>query len=203
MNKNKTICLLLADITSIAVDVMTNSANESMLAGSGLCGVIHKKGGSELTAACQELFSQQRTRLVGSALATVAGNLPARNVIHAVGPKWYGPENDKEQLLCETYRNILRTADQLEAHTISVPSISTGIHKYPKDLAARIALKSLLENLPNCEHVETVLVISASMSNAREYRQAAAQVEFMGVKLIDFLPGGLNMYSSASATVGG
>lgn len=134
MTQKKSLSLLLADLTSVAVDAMVNPANESLLPGSGLCGVIHKKGGTELTAACKALFQQQRTRPVGYAIATTAGDLPARHVIHAVSPKWHEHQNDPAVPLRETWRNILHCADSVQAQTLSVPAFSTGMHKYPRIL---------------------------------------------------------------------
>lgn len=188
MNDKKTVCLVLADITSLAVDAMTNPANESLLPGSGLSGVIHKKGGPELTAACQSLFQQQRARPVASTIATPAGSLPARHVIHAVGPKWHEHPDHPAQPLRQTYRNIMNCADQLQARTLSVPAISTGIHKYPIDFAAQVALETLADELRKCNFVHTVLVVSSNSETACAYREMAGRLGLTAVELVDLLP---------------
>lgn len=188
MTQKKSLCLLLADLSSVAVDAMVNPANESMLPGSGLCGVIHKKGGAELTAACKELFQQQRTRPVGSAIATTAGDLPARYVIHAVGPKWHEHQNDPAAPLRETWRNILHCADSVQVQTLSVPAISTGIHKYPKNFAAGIALEILAAELGRCNFVQSVLLVSSNVETAIAYRKANVGFDLTSFDWIDLMP---------------
>lgn len=191
MNMNKTICLLLADLTAVGVDAMVNPANESLLPGSGLCGAIHKKGGPELTAACKELFQQQRTRPVASATPTIAGNLPARHVIHTVGPKWHEHQEDPAAPLRDTWRNILHCADSVQAATLSVPAISTGIHKYPKDFAAQVALETLAVELERCSFVSSVLLVSSDAKTANAYREKATKLASTVVELVDLMPSGL------------
>lgn len=171
MSKQKTICLVLADLTALAVDAMVNPANESLLPGSGLCGLMHKKAGTEMTTACQELFRQQRQRPTGSVSVTTAGALPARYVIHAIGPKWHEHPADPATPLRETYRNILRCADQLQIETLSIPAISTGMHKYPKDFAAQVTLETLAQELEQCVFIRNVILVSSSVENAQAYRE--------------------------------
>lgn len=192
MDKRKTIVLLLADLTTIAVDAMVNPANESLLPGGGLCGVMHKKGGAELTAACQELFRQHGARPVGSAIVTTAGHLPARYVIHAVGPKWHEYPADPAIPLRETYRNIVRCADQLQLETVSIPAISTGIHKYPKDFAARVALEEVSGGLERCHFVRNILLISSNYETAMVYSDVAFEVGITDVGLVDLMPDALD-----------
>lgn len=187
MDKRKTMVLLLADLTTIAVDAMVNPANESLLPGGGLCGSIHKKGGAELTAACQELFRKHRARPVGSAIATTAGHLPARYVIHAVGPKWHEYPTDPATPLRETYRNIMCCADQLQLETVSIPAISTGIHKYPIVFAARIALEAITYELEQCSFLRRVILVSSSVEKALAYRENV-QSGLTAVSFIDLLP---------------
>ncbi len=192
MGKGKTIVLLLADLTTIAVDAMVNPANENLLPGSGLCGVMHKKGGVELTAACQELFRKHRARPVGSTIATTAGHLPARYVIHAVSPKWHEHPANPAAPLRETYRNILRCADQLQLETVSIPAISTGIHKYPKDFAARVALEEVSGGLERCHFVRNILLISSNYETAMVYSDVAFEVGITDVGLVDLMPDALD-----------
>lgn len=188
MGKEKTICLLLADLTALAVDAMVNPANESLLPGSGLCSVMHKKGGAELTVACQALFRQQRTRPVGSAIPTTAGCLPARYVIHAVGPKWHEHQTDPATPLRDTWRNILHCADSLRIQTLSVPAISTGMHKYPKELAAQIALETLADGLSRCSFVRRVLLVSSDVETAIAYRVVAGRLGLTSFEWVDLMP---------------
>ena len=188
MKSKQMVCLLLADITSVAVDAMVNPANASLLAGSGLCGVIHKKAGAELSTACQQLFNQQRTRPIGSAVATTAGKLPARHVIHAVSPRWHEHQENPAQPLRATYCNILLCADQLAAHSISIPALATGMHKYPKGFAAQVALETLAQELGYCEQVRSVLLVSSDMETASAYQAAAAGLGLTSFVLVDLMP---------------
>lgn len=191
MTQTKSVYLLLADLTAVAVDALINPANESLLPGSGLCGVIHKKGGAELTAACKVLFQQQRARPVGSAIATTAGNLPARHVIHAVSPKWHEHLTDPATPLRETWRNILHCADSVQARTLSVPAISTGMHKYPKDFAAGVALETLASELGQCRFVRDVLLVSSDVATANVYRKLVEKRDLTTFELVDLMPGDL------------
>lgn len=185
---SKKIILLLADITSIAVDAIVNSANKSMLAGSGLCGAIHRKAGEELTEACKALYQEQRAYEVGTALVTPAGKLPAQYVIHAVGPKWYEAK-DKEQELLEVYANILDVADsQLQIKTLSIPTISTGIHKYPAQFAAEAVIRYLTKKLPECKHLKSVIIACGNRENAQAYQKVITDFPDDRIQPVDLIP---------------
>lgn len=184
----KNIILACADITSIAVDAMVNSANKSMLAGSGLCGTIHRKAGEELTQMCEYFYQQKRAYEVGTALVTPAGKLSAQHVIHAVGPKWHEAEN-KEQELLKVYASIIESADELlQVKTLSIPTISTGIHKYPAKFAAEAVLPYLVEKLPECKSLESVIIACGNRENALAYQEVAAQLPKGEVQVIDLIP---------------
>lgn len=132
------------DITEIDADAIVNAANSSLLGGGGVDGAIHRRGGPEILAACQEL---RRTRYpdglpTGQAVATTAGRLPARWVIHTVGPV-YAKSEDRSELLASAYRASLRVADELGARTVAFPAISAGIYGWPLDDAARIAVSTV------------------------------------------------------------
>lgn len=132
------------DITEIDADAIVNAANSSLLGGGGVDGAIHRRGGPEILAACQEL---RRTRYpdglpTGQAVATTAGRLPARWVIHTVGPV-YAKSEDRSELLASAYRESLRVADELGARTVAFPAISAGIYGWPLDDAARIAVSTV------------------------------------------------------------
>ncbi len=129
------------DITEQECDAVVNAANSSLLGGGGVDGAIHRRGGPEILAACREL---RRTSLpdglpTGRAVATTAGRLPARWVIHTVGPV-YSRSEDRSELLASAYRESLRVADDLAARTIAFPAISAGIYGWPLQDAARIAV---------------------------------------------------------------
>ena len=132
------------DITEIHADAIVNAANSSLLGGGGVDGAIHRRGGPEILAACKEL---RRTRYTdglptGRAVATTAGRLPARWVIHTVGPV-YAKSEDRSELLASAYQESLRVADELGAATLAFPAISAGIYGWPLDDAARIAVDTV------------------------------------------------------------
>ena len=132
------------DITEIDVDAIVNAANSSLLGGGGVDGAIHRRGGPEILAECKEL---RRTRYpdglpTGQAVATTAGRLPARWVIHTVGPV-YAKSEDRSELLASAYRKSLRVADELGATSVAFPAISAGIYGWPLDNAAWLAVSTV------------------------------------------------------------
>ncbi|WP_405872060.1 O-acetyl-ADP-ribose deacetylase [Streptomyces zaomyceticus] len=138
------IVLVQGDITAEAADAIVNAANSSLLGGGGVDGAIHRKGGPEILAGCQELRRSHYGKGLptGHAVATTAGRLPARHVIHTVGPVWSG-ETDRSELLASCYRESLRVADELGDRTVAFPAISTGIYGWPMDDGARIAVETV------------------------------------------------------------
>ena len=130
--------LLQGDITTIAVDAIVNAANEGLRGGGGVDGAIHRAGGPAIHEECV-LLGGCRT---GDAKATSAGNLPARHVIHAVGPVWRGGAHGEDELLASVYRRSVEVAVSLGCASISFPAISTGIYGFPIQRAAPIALGS-------------------------------------------------------------
>ncbi|MER5621673.1 O-acetyl-ADP-ribose deacetylase [Streptosporangium sp. NPDC002544] len=135
------VTLVQGDITAQQVDAVVNAANSSLLGGGGVDGAIHRRGGPAILAACRELRASHYGKGLptGQAVATVAGDLPARWVIHTVGPV-FSPAEDRSHLLASCYRESLRVADELGATSVAFPAISTGIYRWPIDDAARIAL---------------------------------------------------------------
>ncbi|MFE9577459.1 O-acetyl-ADP-ribose deacetylase [Nocardia sp. NPDC006044] len=138
------IVLVQGDITEQAVDAVVNAANSSLLGGGGVDGAIHRKGGPAILDACRDLRASHYGKGLptGKAVATTAGNLPARWVIHTVGPVWSAQE-DRSDSLASCYRESLRLADELGAQTVAFPAISTGIFGWPIDDGARIAIETV------------------------------------------------------------
>ncbi len=134
------ITVVLGDITEQQVDAIVNAANHTLLGGGGVDGAIHRRGGPEILAACKQLRRDHFPDGLptGQAVATKAGRLPARWVIHTVGPT-YAKTKDKSGLLADCYRNSLAVAEELGAESVAFPAISTGVYRWPLADAARIA----------------------------------------------------------------
>jgi O-acetyl-ADP-ribose deacetylase len=152
------ISLVLGDITQQNVDAIVNAANSSLLGGGGVDGAIHRRGGPAILAECRELraTSHPGGLPTGQAVATTAGNLAARWVIHTVGPV-YSAREDRSDLLASCYAESLRVADQVGARTVAFPAISAGIYRWPLDDAARIAVETVGAARGNVEDVRFVL----------------------------------------------
>ncbi len=139
-----TVEMVVGDITEQAVDVVVNAANSSLLGGGGVDGAIHRKGGPDILAECRKLRAGHYGRglATGQAVATIAGRLPARWVVHTVGPVWSATE-DRSALLADCFRNSLRVAAELGARSVAFPAISTGIYRWPVESAASIAVETV------------------------------------------------------------
>jgi O-acetyl-ADP-ribose deacetylase len=146
------------DITDQDVDAIVNAANHTLLGGGGVDGAIHRAGGPEILAECQELRREKYPDGLptGQAVATTAGQLKARWVIHTVGPT-YSTSKDKSDQLADCFRNSLAVADELGARTVAFPAISTGVYRWPVDDAARIALETVRATDTRAEEVRFVL----------------------------------------------
>jgi O-acetyl-ADP-ribose deacetylase len=150
--------LVLGDITSQQVDAIVNAANSSLLGGGGVDGAIHRRGGPDILAACREIraTSHPDGLPTGAAVATTAGRLPARWVIHTVGPV-YAKSEDRSALLASAYRSSLRVADELGASTVAFPAVSAGIYGWPLDSAADIAISTVRATPSHVAEVRFVL----------------------------------------------
>ncbi|MEU6845729.1 O-acetyl-ADP-ribose deacetylase [Streptomyces sp. NPDC046716] len=136
--------LVRGDITEQDVDAVVNAANSSLLGGGGVDGAIHRRGGPEILAECRRLRASHYGKGLpaGRAVATTAGRLPARYVIHTVGPRWSETE-DRSGLLASCYRESLKVAEQLQLSSVAFPAISTGIYRWPLEDGARIAVETV------------------------------------------------------------
>ena len=139
--------LLQGDITKVKVDAIVNAANSSLLGGGGVDGAIHRAGGPAILEECRAIRNRQGGCATGEAVITTGGNLPAKKVIHTVGPVWQDGRHNEEALLAHAYRNSLRLAAENGLRTIAFPNISTGIYHFPKDKAAAIAVQTVTEFL--------------------------------------------------------
>lgn len=150
--------LVRGDISEQQVDAVVNAANSTLLGGGGVDGAIHRRGGPEILAACRELRAgPYRDGLpAGEAVATTAGRLPARWVIHTVGPVWARTQ-DRSAVLASCYRSSLRVADELGARSVAFPAVSAGVYRWPVDDAARIAVGTVRETPTAVDLVRFVL----------------------------------------------
>ncbi|MFB7944486.1 O-acetyl-ADP-ribose deacetylase [Kitasatospora phosalacinea] len=154
------ITLVQGDITEQQVDAVVNAANSSLLGGGGVDGAIHRKGGPEILAECRRLRAAHYGKGLptGRAVATTAGRLPARWVVHTVGPVYRAEEYpQRAELLASCYRESLRVAVGLGARTVAFPAISAGIFGWPLEDAARIALETAAAEAPDLDEVRFVL----------------------------------------------
>jgi O-acetyl-ADP-ribose deacetylase (regulator of RNase III) len=166
-----TITLVQGDITRQSADAIVNAANSSLLGGGGVDGAIHRRGGPAILEDCRALRASHYGKGLptGQAVATTAGDLDARWVIHTVGPVWSASE-DRSHLLASCYRESLRVADELGARTVAFPAISTCVYRYPMEDAARIAVETVRAAKTEVEEVRFVLF------DERAYEAFAAQL---------------------------
>lgn len=156
-----------ADITTLDVAAIVNAANASLLGGGGVDGAIHRAAGPQLLAECHTLGGCP----TGEARITAGYRLPARHVIHAVGPIWQDGNHGEAGLLAACYRNSLRLAQAHGLTSIAFPAISTGVYRFPPQQAARIAVASVREALPACPAVQEVIFCCFSPADLAFYKE--------------------------------
>ncbi|USB33913.1 O-acetyl-ADP-ribose deacetylase [Paenibacillus sp. YPG26] len=175
------ISVIKGDITTITADVIVNAANSSLLGGGGVDGAIHQAGGRSILEECLRIRERQGGCAVGEAVITTAGNLPARHVIHTVGPVWNGGNQGEARLLASCYRSSLNLASEYKAKSIAFPNISTGIYRYPKPLAAEIALEAVIDYLNSvsarARTLEQIYFVCYDDENLEIYRNKLAPSE--------------------------
>lgn len=160
--------VVLGDVTEQVVDAIVNAANTSLLGGGGVDGAIHRAGGPTILDECRGLGGCEP----GDAKATGAGALPARHVIHAVGPVWHGGDSGEPELLASVHRRAIELADDLGAVTVAFPAISTGAYGYPVELAAPVAVNATKEALAAHPSVEVARFVLRDETTLAVYRAA-------------------------------
>ncbi len=161
------ITVIRDDITKVKVDAIVNAANKTLLGGGGVDGAIHLAGGKEILEECKKIAIQQGDCKTGNAVITTAGNLPAKFVIHTVGPIFNGGLEDKEKKLASCYTNSLKLAVKNDCKSIAFSNISTGVYSFPKDRAAKIAVKSTKDFLAKNETIEEAIFVCFDEENFR------------------------------------
>jgi O-acetyl-ADP-ribose deacetylase (regulator of RNase III) len=166
--------IVLGDITDQAVDAIGNAANEALRGGGGVDGAIHRAAGPGLLAELREGYPGGTP--TGTAVATKAHDLPARWVLHAVGPIWRGGDHGEEQLLADAYRSCLRLADELGAASVAFPAISMGIYGYPGPEGAAIGVRTVAEHLQGDTSLELARFVLFSEETHDLFADALAAI---------------------------
>jgi len=163
--------LINGDITTLEVDAIVNAANNSLLGGGGVDGAIHYAAGPDLLAECEKLNGCE----TGKSKITGGYKLKAKHIIHTVGPIWYGGYRDESQLLASCYQTSLSIAKEKKIHSLAFPGISTGIYRFPKDLAALIAVNETRRFLNKNDYPEKVIFVTYDDDSYEHYRKLLDQ----------------------------
>ncbi|MCB2195521.1 MAG: O-acetyl-ADP-ribose deacetylase [Bacteroidetes bacterium] len=164
--------LVKGDITKMEVDAIVNAANKSLLGGGGVDGAIHRAAGPELLEECRSLNGCE----TGQAKITRSYLLPSKYVIHTVGPVWHGGEQNEPELLANCYKNSLQIAVKKKLSTIAFPNISTGVYRFPKTMAAGIAIRTVNKFLQENKKLKTVFFVCFDEENYDIYKEKLIQL---------------------------
>jgi len=162
--------VIRGDITKQNVDAIVNAANSSLMGGGGVDGAIHRAGGPTILEECKKIVASQGRCATGGAVATSAGNLPSKFVIHTVGPVWYGGDKGEAEKLASCYENSLQIAAEKKLKTIAFPNISTGVYGYPKKEAATVAVKTVTTFLQRDSSIAKVYFVCFDEENFQLYQ---------------------------------
>ncbi len=169
---SKSLDVIQGDITTLAVDAIVNAANNGLLGGGGVDGAIHRAAGPELLAECKKLKGCE----TGQARITRGYRLPAKWVVHTVGPVWRGGGLREKELLAACYRNVLRLAAEKSIQSIAFPAISCGVYAFPVEQAAQIAVSTVIEEWKHCPNIERILFVCFNERCLKSYRKYLAEV---------------------------
>jgi len=169
---NGRVVITRGDITACDVDAIVNAANKSLLGGGGVDGAIHRAAGPELLVECRTLGGAE----TGEAKITGGYRLKARHVIHTVGPIWHGGSGNEDDLLADCYRNSLRLAAERGLESVAFPSISTGAYRFPIELAAPIAMRTVKEVLESVPDLQRVFFVCFSQGDVDVYLEKAPEL---------------------------
>jgi O-acetyl-ADP-ribose deacetylase (regulator of RNase III) len=162
--------LYRGDITQVEADAIVNAANTSLMGGGGVDGAIHRAGGPAILEACKKIPAGTGGRCpTGQAVATEAGNLKAKYVIHTVGPVWHGGKKGEEELLRRAYHNSLQRAEEHDCASVAFPSISTGAYRFPIEKGSRIAVETIVEFLRERKQPREVILVLFSERDHKVY----------------------------------
>ena len=165
--------IIKGDIIEQQIDAIVNAANSSLMGGGGVDGAIHRAGGPAILEECRKIIAKQGRCPTGEAVITTAGLLPAKYVIHTVGPVWAGGKNDEANKLSNCYKNSLQLALEFKIETIAFPNISTGIYGYPKEDAAKIATGTVINFLRTNSSIKQVRFVCFDDENFVVYNRLA------------------------------
>jgi O-acetyl-ADP-ribose deacetylase (regulator of RNase III) len=170
------ISVIQGDITKQSTDAMVNAANSGLMGGGGVDGAIHRAGGPAILEECKKIIDVQGRLPTGQAVITTGGNLPAKYVIHTVGPIWGGGDRNEDKLLASAYTESLRIAAKQGLTSISFPSISTGAYRYPLEQAAEVAVKAIISFLKEGQaSLREVTIVAFDSRTADAYNAALRQ----------------------------
>ncbi len=177
--KQQKLTIIKGDITKVKADAIVNAANSSLLGGGGVDGAIHRAGGPAILEECRKIVARQGGCKTGDAVITTGGNLPAKFVIHTVGPVWNVGNHNEKTLLANCYRNSLQLAIDNGCKTIAFPAISTGVYRFPKEEAAPIAVKTVSDFLREKTAIDEVIFVCF---DEESYRLIATEISTLATE---------------------